>query len=35
MHPMTPTHPVEFDVDHPERQLDRLSPALRPLSPRA
>jgi hypothetical protein len=31
MHPMTPTHPVEFDVDYPERQLDRLSTALRPL----
>jgi hypothetical protein len=31
MHPMTPAHPVEFDVDYPERQLDRLSTALRPL----
>jgi len=28
---MTPTHPVEFDVDYPEGQLDRLSTALRPL----
>jgi hypothetical protein len=31
MHPMTPTHPVEFAVDYPERQLNRLSTALRPL----
>jgi hypothetical protein len=28
---MAPTHPVEFDVDYPEQQLDRLSTALRPL----
>ncbi len=31
MQPMAPTHPVEFDVDYPEQQLDRLSTALRPL----
>jgi hypothetical protein len=25
MQSMTPSHPVEFDVDHPDRQLDRVS----------
>ena len=27
----TPTHPVEFDVDYPDRKLDRLSTLLRPV----
>ena len=31
MQPTTPTHPVEFDVDYPDRQLDRFSTILRPL----
>ena len=31
MQPMMPTHPVEFDVDYPDRQLDRVSTLLRPL----
>ena len=25
MQPTTPTHPVEFDVDYPDRELDRVS----------
>ena len=29
MQPLTPTHPVEFDVDYPDRQLDRVSTLLR------
>ncbi len=31
MQPMMPTHPVEFEVDYPDRQLDRVSTLLRPL----
>ncbi len=31
MQSTTPTHPVEFDVDYPDRQLDRVSTLLRPL----
>ena len=31
MQPTTPTHPVEFDVDYPTRQLDRVSTFLRPV----
>jgi len=31
MQPTTPTHPVEFDVDYPDRPLDRFSTLLRPL----
>ena len=31
MQPTTPTHPIDFDVDYPERQLDRVSTFLRPL----
>ena len=33
MQPMTATHPVEFDVDYPDRQLDRVSTLLRPCTP--
>ena len=33
MQSMTPTHPVEFDVDYPDRQLDRLSTLFRLSSP--
>jgi hypothetical protein len=29
MQPMPATHPVEFDVDYPDRQLDRVSTLLR------
>jgi hypothetical protein len=28
---MTPAHPVEFDVDYPDRRLDRISTLLRPV----
>ncbi len=31
MQPTTPIHPVEFDVDYPDRPLDRVSTLLRPL----
>lgn len=31
MQSTTPTHPVEFDVDYPDRQLDRFTTFLRPL----
>jgi len=31
MQPTTATHPVEFDVDYPDRPLDRFSTLLRPL----
>lgn len=31
MQPMTPGHPVEFNVDYPDRQLNRLSSAFRLL----
>ena len=31
MQPTTPTHTVEFDVDYPDRPLDRFSTLLRPL----
>jgi hypothetical protein len=31
MQPLMPTHPVDFDVDYPDRQLDRVSTLLRPV----
>ncbi len=31
MQPTTPNHPVEFDVDYPDRPLDRFSTLLRPV----
>jgi hypothetical protein len=31
MQSMTPNHPVEFDVDYPDRQLDRVSTFFRPV----
>ncbi len=31
MQSMTPPHPVKFDVDYPDRQLDRVSTLLRPV----
>jgi len=31
MQPTTATHTVEFDVDYPDRPLDRFSTLLRPL----
>jgi hypothetical protein len=31
MQSMTPTHPVEFHVDYPDRPLDRVSTLLRPV----
>ena len=31
MQSTTPTHPVDFDVDYPDRHLDRFSTFLRPL----
>jgi len=32
MQPMTAPHPVQFEVDYPDRQLGRLSTLLRALS---
>ena len=31
MQPMTPSHPIEFGVDYPDRQLDRVSTFFRPV----